>query len=801
MSNLSFLIPVVLCVSAAAVRADDGAAVEFFEKQVRPLLVSKCLKCHDDAQAKGGLRLTGRESLLAGGKSGPAVVPGEPAQSLLIQAVEQRGLLKMPKGGKLTATEIDVLRRWVAAGAAWPATMPLAKQSSNAGDSYTAEQRAWWAFQPVKDPKPPRSKVRDSKRSLLTPGPSPRRGEGSANEIDVFLQVELDRAGIEPAAAAERNVWLRRATFDLTGLPPTPDEVEAFRVDDSPEAYERVVDRLLASPAYGERWARRWLDVVRYADYYDANPKSRAASASCELTEAWRYRDWVVDALNDDLPFDQFIVHQIAGDLLPNPTGEEIYPAGLIASGFLVNGAWDRADADKEKLVSDMVDDNLDTVGKVFLGLTLGCARCHDHKFDPISTEDYYALAGIFYSSHCLETLGAKGDEYTLARVPLVPRAEAIRRDLPLARITALDAKLKELDNLVPPVAADHPSRLALVKEIAAHRRDLPPPYPTAMAMQEWGMPGGLFPNLQDVRVHIAGSYNDLGPTVPRRMPKFFAGASQKKITDGSGRMQLAEWIASKQNPLTARVIVNRVWQGHFGEGLVRTPNNFGMLSEKPLQPELLDWLAARFTADGWSLKKLHRRIMTSAAYRRSSLARADDLAKDPENRRWGRFNARRLEAEEMRDALLFVADRLDRTAGGPAASDPATPRRSLYLQTCRWDRSGYATLFDAANPDASVEKRTTSIVAPQSLYLLNDRFVLDQAEHTADRMQRDVPSPKLQTARIQQVYRVLFARQANAAEIEVAKKFLSAAGSDADAAWRDFIHTLLCSNEFVYIE
>ncbi len=510
--------------------------------------------------------------------------------------------------------------------------------------------------------------------------------------------------GITPAPPADRRTWIRRATFDLTGLPPSPDEIASFLADESPVAFDRVVDRLLASPAYGQRWARHWLDVARYADYYDADPKTR--TASCELTEAWRYRDWVVDAFNRDLSFDQFIIHQIAGDLLPAPDGGEVYPAGLIATTFLSNGVWDRGDADKEKIVSDMVDDNIDTVGKAFLGLTLGCARCHDHKFDPVSQQDYYALAGIFYSTHILKDLGAKGAEYVMNRVPLVPRAQVEARAKQLRSIAQAEARLAAVEKGQRSVASEK-RRAELVAERDRLERELPEEPPLAMAVQEGGTPGGLFPGIQDVPVHVRGSYARLGPVVARRLPRFFAGAVQPPIRGGSGRRELARWVASAANPLTARVIVNRVWQWHFGEGLVRTPSNFGMLSEPPSHPRLLDRLAARFVEDGWSLKTLHRRIMLSAAYRRTSVVGRDAVSRDPDNRWLGRFSARRLDAEEVRDAMLSVSGQLDRTPGGPAADGIETPRRSLYVQTARWDRSSFAMLFDAANPDASTEKRT----------------------------------------------------------------------------------------------
>ena len=538
--------------------------------------------------------------------------------------------------------------------------------------------------------------------------------------------------------------------------------------------------------------------MARYADYYDANPATR--TASCELTEAWRYRDWVVDSLNSDLPFDQFIVHQIAGDLLTNPDGGEIYPAGLVATTFLSNGAWDRGDADKEKMVSDMVDDNIDTVGKAFLGLTLGCARCHDHKFDPISNEDYYALAGIFYSSHFLKDLGRKGDEYTMNRVPMVPKSVVARRDEQVKQLGDIASKLGVLSQKSPKPDENDPERVRLSARRDKLRGELLPEPPLAMAMQEGGTPGGLFSKIQDVPIHIRGSYTKLGAVVPRRMPGFLAGPSQQTIAAGSGRRDLARWIASESNPLTARVIVNRVWQWHFGDGLVRTPSNLGPRSEPPTHPALLDWLAARFVADGWSLKKLQRRIMLSAAYRQASVVPREVLDRDPENRWLGRFSARRLEAEALRDAMLFVAGRLDPARGGPAGDDLSISRRSLYVQTARWDRSNYATLFDAANPDASVEKRDVSTIAPQSLFLLNHDFVASHARLLAKRLIRERPNSP--TDRIRHAFQMVYSRPATVEEFEIARRVVFRAGvPDVEAGWVDLAHILLCSDEFAYVD
>ncbi len=655
---------------------------------------------------------------------------------------------------------------------------PRDPEARNVQPPLLEKAKNWWAFQPVKKPTVPVTSDR--------------------NTVDVFLDEKIDAAGLDKAPPADKRTLLRRATFDLSGLPPTPEEVAAFLEDHSSAAFERVVDRLLASPAYGQRWARHWLDVVRYADYHDADPKAR--TASCEPLEAWRYRDWVVDSFNQDLPFDQFILHQIAGDLLPNPNGEGIYSAGLIATGFLVNGAWDRGDADKEKMVSDMVDDQIDTVGKAFLGLTLGCARCHDHKFDPISNQDYYALAGVFYSTHIMENLGTKGGEITLKRVPLVSPSVAARRDGLALQLEAVKAKLAALDKLSPKVATNHPERIMLEKERDAVQAELPPPYPVALTVQEGGMPGGLFPNIQDVPIHLRGSYAKLGEIVPRRMPAFFAGDSQQSIRQGSGRRELADWVASKNNPLTARVIVNRVWQWHFGEGLVRTPNNFGLLSEPPSHPPLLDWLAAQFIDDGWSLKKLHRRVMLSAAYQRASAYPQHGAARDPENRWLARFSARRLEAEAIRDALLVAGGNLDTASGGPAGPDINSPRRSLYVQTARWDRSNFATLFDAANPDASVEKRTGSTVAPQALFMMNHGFVQTQAGHLAARLLRE--TGRDETARIERAYQLLFGRAPHPDEIQIGRNLLAQfGGSKEETAWRDYTHVLLCSNEFIYVD
>jgi hypothetical protein len=452
-------------------------------------------------------------------------------------------------------------------------------------------------------------------------------------------------------------------------------------------------------------------------------------------------------------------------------------------------------------MVSDMVDDQVDTIGKAFLGLTLGCARCHDHKFDPISQKDYYGLAGILYSTHILEDQGSKGGEYKLNRIPMAPRAYVAQWREQNRRLKELKDRLAELDKKSPKPPDNDPARVELVRARDRLQAELVPDPPLAEAAQEGGTAGNLFPGIQDVPIHIRGSYTQLGAVVPRRMPAFFAGEAQSPIRTGSGRLELARWVAAAQNPLTARVIVNRVWQGHFGSGLVKTPSNFGTLSEPPSHPELLDWLAETFVREGWSLKKLHRRLMLSATYQQSSAPSGTGASStlDPENRWLSRFGPRRLDAEEFRDAIVAVTGRLDRTAGGPAGADLAVPRRSLYIQTARWDRSSYAMLFDAANPDASVEKRTVSTVAPQALFLLNHEFLWTQARHLAERLTREAPNP---TERIRRAYALLYSREPSVPELELCGKLVPAAGkADETQGWTDLAHMLLCANELAFVD
>ncbi len=705
---------------AAAARASaEPNGDEFFEKNVRPLLVERCFKCHGGEKTRGSLKLTSRQAVLQGGDNGPAAVPGKPGDSLLIKAVHWSDTLKMPKDKPLSEKEIAVLTRWVEIGLPYPA----GAAANSGGFHITDEQRQFWAFRPVH----------------VVPPPAVKNTAWPRSDLDRYILAALEAKGLKPAAPADKRTLLRRATFDLTGLPPTPEEIDAFLKDESPNAFEKVVDRLLASPAYGERWGRHWLDLARYTDSFDSRILTTGKEMDCQ--DAWRYRDWVIDAFNRDLPYDQFVRDQIAGDLLPGKDG--INRQGIIATGFLAIGNWGGGDADKDKLLTDIADDQVDVTSRTFLGLTVACARCHDHKFDPISQADYYGLAGIFFSTHILPDVGPKTNGPPMLRIPLTP-----------------------------PSATEF-----------------------AEGAQEGGVPGSPHAGVHDVRIHLRGRYDHLGDLVPRRFPEVLAGKDQKPITEGSGRLQLAEWLTRPDNPLTARVMVNRIWQHHFGEGVVATPSNFGKLGGRPSHPELLDYLADRFVKSGWSIKAMHRLMMLSATYRQSCENEKSNL--DPENRLLYHMNRRRLEAEGVRDSLLAVAGRLDDTEGGPGVRDFKVPRRTVYLMTVRSDRSGFGPLFDQADSTALVDRRTVSTVAPQALFVMNHPFVLEQAKALAKRI---ADGGKDERTKIQRAYVLLYGRPPVDEEVKIGLGFVARGGGTAKA-WEEYCQVLLCANEFIYVD
>jgi cytochrome c553 len=671
--------------------AGDTAAAELFETRVRPMLFSRCVQCHGPQRQSGGLRLDTRAGLFAGGGRGPALVPGKPEESRVVRAVSHRDpALRMPPSMPIPAAEAEALQRWVRLGAPWPEYAPSA-----AGD-----RAPLWSLQPLSKPQPPAARL----------------PEWRANAVDAFILQRLDRARLAPAPPAGRRELLRRVTFDLTGLPPTPEEVDRFLRDDRPDAYERVVDALLASPRYGERWARYWLDLVRYAD-------TNGYERDGEKPNAWKYRDYVIRSLNDDKPYDRFVTEQLAGDELPGRSEETV-----TATGFLRLGTWDDEPNDPLQYQYERLDDLVHAAGTAFLGLTVRCARCHDHKFDPIPQKDYYAFAAAFWGGYL-----QPGDGKLMGGPP--PE----RLGYPVLGFTDRGAEAP------------------------------------ALRLLKSGDPRQEGPV-------VGPGYLSLLPRIDRPVQAPPAGATTTRR-----RLQLAAWITDRRNPLTARVMVNRLWQHHFGSGLVRTPNNFGRKGELPTHPELLDWLASELQEGGWRLKRLHRLLLLSQTYRMASVhpRQAEYAQQDAGNLLHWRAERRRLDADALRDAVLVTSGRLNPAAGGPgfvptvnpealeglsrkgAEWRPSAPadqrRRTVYLYLKRALIPPLLTVFDFADTTQPLEQRDVTIVAPQALALLNNRFIHDEAGAFALRVAAETgPDP---AARAERAWRLALGRSPSPAE------------------------------------
>ncbi len=768
----------------------DPRAIEFFEKRVRPVLVEQCVTCHGSKLVKGGLRLDSRALLMKGGESGAAIVPGNADGSRLVQAIRyNQDHLKMPPQGKLKPQQIEDLETWVKTGAVWPEIGTAAANSASGAPKPGPNNAPHWAFLPVRSPAVPRVKHTSWVKS----------------PIDAFVLARLEAKGLKPAPPADRRTLLRRATFDLIGLPPTPEEMDAFLRDTSPQAFSRVVDRLLESPAYGERWGRHWLDVSRYAD-------SNGLDENTAFANAFRYRDWVVRSLNEDKPYDQFIREQVAGDLLPRPAEDRAYWDRLTATGFLVLGPKVLAEPDKQKMMMDIVDEQIDVTSKAFLGLTLSCARCHDHKFDPLSQKEYYAFAGIFKSTRTMQSLATVARAYE--RPAATAEAMSVRQEY--------DRKLNELREQVKKAVGKEKQQLQQrMKEMDQKVPDVP----MVLAVEE-------AKEIGDVKVHIRGNHLTLGDVAPRVFPKVLGASHQPIGPDRSGRLELANWLAQPTNPLTGRVMVNRIWQHHFGQGIVRSPDNFGRLGEKPTHPELLDWLATRFVAPadlsaggcGWSLKKLHRMMMLTNTYQMSSAYDAGSALADPDNSLYWRANRRRLEIEAIRDGMLSVAGALDPKMGGSLLDTPNfgyvtndqsrnqaqydVPRRSIYLPVIRNAVFDVFQVYDFVEPSFGNGKRAVTTVAPQALFMLNGNFVQDQAAAFAKRV---LASSAADAERVDHAYLRAFGRSAAPDEIRSAVEYIGTvkarhSASESDAAklelraWRNFCQVLFASNEFIYV-
>jgi uncharacterized protein DUF1553/uncharacterized protein DUF1549/cytochrome c len=811
---------VIGALGAAPVSSDlhvTKQGAQFFEKQIRPLLVRNCYECHsgDPKKAKGGFVLDTREGLRKGGQSGPAIVPGHPDHSPLIDAVRYESL-QMPPKGKLPDDAIDKLVRWVQMGAPDPRS---AKALRTAGKIDFAEARKFWAFQ----------------RPNAIPPPKPHDSGWAWTNIDRFIRARQEAERLHPVANADRVTLIRRVTFDLIGLPPTLDEIDAFVSDKSPNAYQLLVDRLLASERFGECWGRHWLDVVRYGE-------STGKEVNLPYRYAWRYRNWVIDAFDADKPYDRFILEQLAGDLLPRENSAQ-NDKMLIATGFLTLGPKSIAESE-DPYRYDEIDDQIDVTTRAFLGMTVACARCHDHKYDPIPTTDYYALAGIFKSTRTLS--GLRPSQYFVDDIDLLQLSDSGKPPAPedAARrkeIAQVETQLKQLYAQLrpPPVKAPPRKGKAPPQKPAAEprvdvkrvrdqittleaRRKKLETVPFLAHDLLMGVREGVVANSPVLK---GGSLATKGPVVPRGGLTVLKTAAFRIDPRQSGRLTLARFIASKDNPLTARVVVNRVWQHLFGQGLVTTVDNFGALGEEPSHPALLDALALQFmNGDRWSIKKLIRSIVLSRTYRLSSAHDAQNYATDPTNGFLWRMEPRRLEAEEIRDAMLSASGELDLERphgspmlefdnadirGGKALNDILRPsnHRSVYLPILRGLVPEMLQTFDAPDPNLVVGERDVTTVAPQALFMMNNPFVIAQSDQMAARVLGET-GPNTD-ARIDFAYRLAFGRTAAAQEKPAIRHFLAdyrsslaTSGHKATAdsvAWAGLCQALFASGEFRY--
>lgn len=831
--RLTLVLPLLLSPSVTA-QDSRREGLDVFEKHVRPLLAKHCYECHsaESSSVKGNLKLDTRTATLKGGDSGPALVAGKPDDSLLLKSVMYDNPdLQMPPKGKLSEDEIAALRHWIEIGAPDPRTGTSDQISKT---TRLKQGRQHWSFQPV--------------RPVQTP--SVKNAAWTRSEIDHFILARQEQAGITPAADADRPALLRRVTLDLTGLPPTPQQLSQFVADPASddEALAKVVDHLLASPAFGERWGRHWLDVVRYAD-------SVGKTRNIPFPFAWRYRNYVIDSFNADKPYDRFVQEQLAGDLLPSRDVRQ-RSENVIATGFLALGSMDLNERDLDQFRLDRIDDQMDTLGRSMLGLTFGCARCHDHKFDPISQQDYYALAGIFASTRTLSgnrSRAGMGNTYfhpeLLADIGDKAAKEAIAGRDPAQLKAATLARADEIRETLAPMVQrfkampdNAPGKAALKQRMAVLRRELQSLQPADAAAGTQGKskakqqskqqrleavpfdPAGDIAmgvsegRIEDLKLRIRGEPDLEGDVVERGLPTVLETVGMSRIKEGtSGREELAKWLTSSRNPLTGRVLVNRVWGHLFGRGLVETPDNFGVAGALPSHPELLDYLAAGFVQDDWSVKRLIRRIVLSRVYRLSTDIQPQQAAVDEGNQLYWRGNLRRLDVEAIRDSLLQTSGQLElqRPAGAPYKAEftgdlsrvaargnlPAdlqlsSPVRSVYLPVFRSLLFGMYTVFDFAEPDQVNGQRDVTTVPGQALFLLNNGLVADASVRTAKQLQQQYGEDS--KAQLAGAWRLILCREASADELRMAERFVESADAEATGLAL-LVQALYASAEFRY--
>ena len=877
--TLALLVPLFAHTGNVSAAEPDAQAVEFFENKIRPVLVEQCLKCHSaeaekDKKLRGGLKLDSKAGWEKGGDTGAAIVPGKPGEGTLIKSLKYTDPdLQMPPKGKLSDAVIKDFEKWIAMGAVDPRGEATAAKPVSGID--LEKGRQFWSLIPPKDQPVP----------TIASSPIPVR-----TPIDAFVAQKWSEKGLKPVATADKRTLIRRVYLDLIGLPPPLEEIESFLADDSPEAVSKLVDKLLASPSYGEKWARHWLDVARYAEdqahTFGVKPKN----------QAWRYRDWVIASLNKDMPYDQFVKLQIAGDMLTD-AGEDPFTkyAGL---GFLGLGAEYYKNTAAAQAIAEELDDRVDTLTRGFLGLTVSCARCHDHKFDPIPTRDYYAIAGIYMGTNMSDAplvtqpeLKAyndaqakvkETDDKVKALIAAAGKSAQKEAQTQIAKYLMAAAKLKEKKNgkqsanelakaeglnlyflnkwvkfIDSPAAKELPSLkewLALKpmaaevevktaaellqkavaegnKNQAVHKAvvtDQNAPLFIAPADAEKFVTEEDKPKLTELRAELEKRKKASPPAPPLAHVISGNGAGMKIYIRGNPatqgepapkgflqvistsapaskdftRLDLANAIANKDNPLTARVIVNRIWAVHFGRGLVSTPSNFGKLGNAPSHPELLDWLAVNFMKNGWSLKWLHRQIVLSSIYQLESRPDAANDKVDAGNFYLWRGNRHRLDIELWRDSLLAVSGNLDPTQGGPTfdLKDQNSKRRTVYAKISRHELDGLLRLFDFPDANVTADKRTTTTVPQQQLFALNSEFMAIQAKSFAARIEKQASTDP---ERVIAAYRLAFGRTPDSREMELAERFLKlpARSDDKLTRWQQYAQILLASNELMYVD
>ena len=804
-TGLLLLTAVPLFADGQQFSAED---IAYFERKIRPLLSERCYSCHSkDAKVlHGELRLDTSAGLQQGGESGPLLIPGKPDESRLISAIQYRDGLEMPPKGKLPDAEIAELVAWVSRGAPMPAVSEELTQPARKIDFESGRQ--FWSFQPVHEYELP-----DVKHS-----------NWPQQRIDHFILSAMEREGLSPADRANRATLVRRLSFDLTGLPPTPEEVQAFVANDSPEAYRELVERLLMTPQYGEKWGRLWLDLARYTDF--------TASWLEQPGEAYFYRDWVIKAFNDDMPYDQFVHRQLATDLMEETGPEDLPALGMLS---LSPTYWKELKLPSEiikVIVADEWEEQISAVSGTFLGLTVACARCHDHKFDPISSEDYYALAGVFASTRPVGRPMIAEEEYAPARSAI---AEVAKLEQELKKLNAEVAKQEkeareaakkaeeagQTEGDAPTATAELAQEPDLKQQVVMLTERISglkatPHYsdPLASALSEESMTverAGATPQdgtrldyhsgPQDLPLFSRGDPNRPGEVVPRRFLTVLSPQPQP-FTQGSGRLELAHAITTDAAPLTARVIVNRIWLGHFGRGLVNTPSDFGAQGDAPSHPELLDDLASRFIANGWSLKWLHREILLSATWQQSAHPSAEALNVDPTNQWLSHMNRRRLDFEPWRDAMLSAGGVLDLTMGGKSSSldEPGNHRRSLYGTVHRHEMSTTLLMHDFPDPNQHSPKRSQTITALQGLFVLNGPLLAEQATNLVMRLEKEFPGQN--AVQVDWAYWLLLSRQPTNQEKALALDFLGdSTGEERVKRWQQYAQVLLATNEFLYLD